>query len=103
MLESTREELYPRYSSSMEQESRYNSTDVLFSKYTKFFLWYVFLVQIVTSFKCMLKVLKVAMYLIQDKRKLASVNDVDPSLHYEIDRSELVPIDGTPAFRKVTN
>lgn len=48
-------------------------------------------------------ILNVAMYLVQDKRKLVLVNDVDPSLHYEIDRSELVPIDGTPPFRKVSN
>jgi len=45
----------------------------------------------------------VAMHLIQDKRKLVLVNDVDPSLHYEIDRSELVPIDSIPAFRKVNS
>ncbi|KAG0629801.1 hypothetical protein M758_1G131600 [Ceratodon purpureus] len=37
---------------------------------------------------------------IEDKRRLASFYDDDPSLHYEIDRSELEPIHGVPPFHK---
>lgn len=37
----------------------------------------------------------------QDRRKLASSYDDDQSLHYEIDRDELVPIRGSRPLRKV--